>query len=284
MISIISSNAELPSEAFNEDERAPGEDNLQWLSRNMPRGNNAVCVMVGGTDPTSFRLRTAQAHARHDMMPSHWSHVMLLDEAADQIGSTVVHEISLNPLNGFGFPPRRNGVQEGVLSTYGDAGEFPNIALLKIPVKRKEVLEGLSRFEKQRAVLDPVGLIVQWLAYLWGVSNSPNPLLQRIGIPSAAVLEVVIGAAGYDITPGLESRSSCPEAIWQAAKWWHEYYGEQNRTELTGAYYVGHKLDGRETAAAPAATKQSATTPAASKTSTSKRSSAKKSSTKQGRK
>lgn len=243
MISIVCSDAKAPSQSFNEVPRKPAEDNLQWLSRNLDGGDNAVCVMVGGVDPISFRLRTAQSHARHDMMPSHWSHVMLLDKVAKSVGTTAVHEISLDPPRGFGFPPPTNGVQKGRLSTYRDPEEFPNIAVLEIPVARQEVMDVLYRFQKQRAVLDPIGLTVQWLAYLWGVSNSPNPLLQRAGIPSAAMLEVVTGAAGYDITPGLESRSSCPEAIWQAAKWWYEYYGEQNRTELRGAYYVGHRLE-----------------------------------------
>jgi hypothetical protein len=56
------------------------------------------------------------------------------------------------------------------------------------------------------------------------------------------MLEVVFGAAGFDLTPGLESRSSCPEAIWQAAKWWHEYYTRENRKGLRGAYCLGHLL------------------------------------------
>jgi hypothetical protein len=244
MIAIISSNAKQPSQAFADSPRQNGEDNLQWLSRNMPPDDgNAVCVMVGGTDPLSFRLRVAQSHVRHDMMPSHWSHVMLLDKVTKGVGSTVVHEISLSPANGFGFPPPTNGVQKGRLKAYRDAVLYPNVAVLKIPVALKGVVEALSRFDVQRAVLDSVELTVHWLAYLWGVANSPNPLFQRLGIPSAAMLEVVVGATGYDITPGLESRSSCPEAIWQAAKWWYLYYGEQNRTELSGAYNVGHRLE-----------------------------------------
>jgi hypothetical protein len=91
-------------------------------------------------------------------------------------------------------------------------------------------------------VLDGVDLTLRWLAYVWGVARSGNPLLDGMGIPSAAMLEVVIGAAGFDLTPGLESRSSCPEAIWQAAKWWHEYYVDQKRSPITGAYFIGHKL------------------------------------------
>jgi hypothetical protein len=51
---------------------------------------------------------------------------------------------------------------------------------------------------------------------------------------------VVLGAAGFDLTPGLESRASCPEAIWQAAKWWHKYYEDQKRAPLSGAYCCGH--------------------------------------------
>ena len=95
---------------------------------------------------------------------------------------------------------------------------------------------------KQRAVLDAIDLIVQWLAYVWGVARSANPLLDGLGIPSAAMLEIVIGASGFDLTPGLESRSSCPEAIWQAARWWHEYYTGQKKSGLTGAYYTPHEI------------------------------------------
>ena len=240
---LLSSDAAKPSKSFSEVPRNAGEDNIQWLGRNLTGGGDAVCVLVGGTDPLSFRLRAAQSYVRHDLMPSHWSHVMLLDKLSKNLGSTVVHEISLDPPRGFGFPPPTNAVQKGRLGAYGDAAEVPNVAVLNIPVPLKDVQENLQRFQMQRTVLDAVALTVNWLAYLWGAPNSPNPLQQRTGIPSAAMLEVVVGAAGYDITPGLESRSSCPEAIWQAAKWWHLYYAEQKRNELSGAYTLGHKLD-----------------------------------------
>jgi hypothetical protein len=103
-------------------------------------------------------------------------------------------------------------------------------------------MEALESFQRQRAVLDGVELIVRWLTYVWGVARAGNPLLDGYGVPSAAMLEIAFGVAGYDLTPGLESRSSCPEAIWQAVKWWHEYYVQQNRPALSGAYDVGHTL------------------------------------------
>jgi hypothetical protein len=244
MINILSSNAHAASRAFNEAQRKASETNIQWLERNMPSGDNqSILVMVGGRTQTSFRLRIAQSHVRHDLLPSYWSHVVLLGKPAKNLGSTKVYEISLEPPQGFGNPTPNNGVQEGRLARYEDASEYPNVAVIAVPVTLKEILSALERFKMQRAILDAVDLMVRWLAFAWGVSRSGNPLLDGAGVPSAAMLEIAIGAAGFDLTPGLESRSSCPEAIWQAAKWWHEYYEGQNKQGLSGSYFTPHKLE-----------------------------------------
>ncbi|MEK6410435.1 MAG: hypothetical protein AABN34_26225 [Acidobacteriota bacterium] len=161
-------------------------------------------------------------------------------KTAKNVTASPVYEISLEPQAGFGFPTPTNGVQKGKLSHYRDPARYPNIATLGVPVPEKEVLKALERFQMQRAVLDAVDLVVRWLAFAWGVAHNGNPLLDGQGIPSAAMLEIVFGAAGFDLTPGLESRSSCPEAIWQAAKWWHEYYQRDQGVALTGAYYTPH--------------------------------------------
>ena len=59
-------------------------------------------------------------------------------------------------------------------------------------------------------------LIVRWLAFVWGAGRAGNPLLEGYGVPSSAMRKS--SSALSDTTaPGLESRSSCPEAIWQAA-------------------------------------------------------------------
>ena len=243
MINLLSSNAGSRSKDFTEAKRKSGQDNLAWIAENIPGGTDqTVVVMVGGKSSTAFRLRLAQSHVRTDLLPSYWSHVFLLDKSAKNPGSTKIHEISLEPREGFGFPAPDNGVQVGKLSQYANAEAYPNIAVLNVPVKLNEVLESLGRFKKQRAVLDGVDLIVHWLAYVWGVARSPNPLFDGLGIPSAAMLEIVVGACGFDLTPGLESRSSCPEAIWQAATWWHEYYKDQNKPGLTGAYFTPHQI------------------------------------------
>jgi hypothetical protein len=238
MINILSSRAKAPSKAFKDPvPRKEGEDNISWLSRNLPTGDVSHIVLVGGNSLSSFRLRLAQAHLRHDLVPSYWSHAFLLRPSKSLAGSSII-EISLEPEKGFAFPTPTNAVQTGKLTSYRDPVRYPNIAVLGVPVAPAEVTNALVRFQMQRAVLDAVDLVVKWLAYSWGVSRSGNPLMDGQGIPSSAMLETVFGAAGFDLTPGLESRSSCPEAIWQAAKWWHEYYERDNRPRITGAFFT----------------------------------------------
>jgi hypothetical protein len=244
MINILSSDALSQSKAYVEVKRERNENNIQWLRRNLPPiENKSLLVMVGGRTQIDIRLRFAQAQVRSDLRPSKWSHVMLVKTPAELETSTV-SEISMDPAKGFGFPAASNGLQEaGTLARYSSTKRFPNIAVIAVPVPLEEIEKSLKQFRMQRAVLDGVDLIVRWLAYVWGVGRSSNPLLDGFGIPSAAMLEIVIGANGFDVTPGLESRSSCPEAISQAAKYWYEYYDKQKKTGLVGAYWAPHLID-----------------------------------------
>ncbi len=242
MIHIISSNTAAKSTRLREVRRKTGEHNLTWIQRNLTSTDGTTIVLVGGRSQVAFRLRTAQAYIRHDLLPSYWSHAMLMNNPARKFARTSVFEISLEPALPLGFPPPTNGVQTSNLSLYRDPQKYPNICILNVPVALSDVMAALKRFQMQRAVLDAVDLLIRWLAYVWGVTHTVNPLLENHGIPSAAMLEVVFGAVGFDLTPGLESRASCPEAIWQAAKWWNGYYEQQNREPLAGAYYCEHNL------------------------------------------
>lgn len=247
MLGILCADTDESNEDLKEEPRADHEDNLHWLARTLGSSEGVVqVVLIGGVSGVALRLRIAQSQARHDLSPSHWSHVMLLDRPSRSLGETRVWEVSLEPQEGFGFPPVANGLQEGRLGRYADGRQYPNIAAIRLPewqaFTRQAIEAARERFVKQRAVLDAVDLMVRWLAYLWGAGRATNPLVEGVGVPSAAMLEVVFGAAGFDVTPGLESRSSCPEAIWQAAKWWHDYYKRDERPGPSGFYHVGHKL------------------------------------------
>ncbi len=243
-MSTLSSRAKSINKEFTERKRTRGETNLEWLSSHW-QDDRVALLLLGGTGLVDFRLRVAQSHLRNDLTPSHWSHVALMGQGdAKDLATTPVYEISLMPAEGFGFPPASNGVQKTVLGRYADTKNFPNIAILYLPasVAPKQLMDSLERFQQQRIVLDAVQLLVAWLAYVWGAGRAGNPLLDGMGIPSSAMLETVTGAEGFDLTPGLESRASCPEAIWQSARWWHDYHKENKEGAITGAFCRTHSL------------------------------------------
>jgi hypothetical protein len=140
------------------------------------------------------------------------------------------------------------------LGEYDDPAAFPNIAVLRVPVPYSAVDAAITRFQHQRTVMDALELTLAWLAFAWGVGATGNPLLAGLGVPSAAFVEYVVVAAGYDLVPGFPSRSSCPEAIWQSARWWHEFpraasveLSEEspepkNLGPISGAYDAEHYL------------------------------------------
>jgi hypothetical protein len=77
----------------------------------------------------------------------------------------------------------------------------------------------------------------------WGVGVPASPLAEGSGIPAAAVLEAAFAANGFDLIPCLESRSSSPEAIWQAAAWWQDFYEKgAGKKAIRGAYSAKHDL------------------------------------------
>ncbi|XXF78301.1 hypothetical protein P2318_00665 [Myxococcaceae bacterium GXIMD 01537] len=244
MLEIRSSPATRPNPHFREQARPRRQGNLAWLTRAAGKARPAkpgtALVLLGGDDPVSFRLRVAQSHMRHDLTPSRFSHVVLM-EAGGGVADEG-WEVSLEPAGGFGYPPRTNGVQRAILRRYDDAKSFPNVALLHVPVEWRLVSRALDQFMRQRAVLDTVELVTSWLPYVWGAGRAGNPLLEGKGLPSAAMVEVVLSAAGFELTPGVSSAGSTPEAIWQSARWWHEYPGAGDRAPLTGAWNMDHVL------------------------------------------
>ena len=252
MLNLRTSSAQTASRAFRPLSRRVGEDNMHWLSRVAGKrlSDKGAChlVLLGGVDPTAFRLRVAQSHVRHDLSPSHWSHVVLLDGSAKGSKSTNVYEVSLTPVGGFGFPPPTNGIQEVPLETYANAKAWPNIAVIHVPMPNAEALgdKGVAgivdRIRGERGVVDLPGLVVSWLAFVWGIGATGNPLFNGQGIPSAVLAEHVLATVGIDITPGLASQSSCPEAVWQAARWWQGYYKTARSIDVEGVWCIKHRI------------------------------------------
>ncbi len=191
------------------------EGNRRWLSR---VGARQGVVLLGGATLAHFRIRVAQSHLRQDLLPSFWSLAGILD------GDRAFHSAPLDDLGSASLVPLKNGVQLCSMADYDDPEEFPNIAVVQFGKQDAAIRRNVGRVQTQRSVVDLPTLILRWLGFVWGAGQRSNPLFEGQGLPSSVLVETVYGMARIELTPGLSSSSSCPEAIWQTAKWWRQYY------------------------------------------------------------
>ncbi|MGF7212777.1 hypothetical protein GGE65_007412 [Skermanella aerolata] len=189
--------------------------NTEWLDRH---NNKDGILLLGGTSVDHFRVRVAQSSLRRDMLPSFWSLCGILINDGESVVSAPFD------LSDVSAVPSCNGIQECPIEKYKDPRRYPNIALIRFAETHKNVHRDIARVQGDRSIIDLPALMLPWLGFIWGASGSANPLQNGTGVPSAAFVETVFAMAGFELTPGLSSASSCPEAIWQSAKWWASYY------------------------------------------------------------
>lgn len=192
--------------------------NLTWLEST---GYRDGVLLLGGTSIVDFRMRVAQSELRQDLLPSFWSTCGLLID-----GKTLM-TARVDAISNSSARVERNGLEAvplEVTSSYGDPTRYPNIAILQFTDDHAAIKDHVARIGQERNIVDLLAQIVAWLGYCWAVGGSNNPLMQGQGIPSATLVERAHGLAGIDLSPGLPSASSCPEAIWQAARWWYKEY------------------------------------------------------------
>lgn len=206
--------------------------NVAWLRRarrDHGIGEIGDVVLIGGKSVVDFRVRIAQSHARHDLTPSYWSTVGLLASATRMV--TVPLSSGADP----SVIPATNAITSVALSEFDDTNRYPNIAVVRFPGAQTSVLEAADKLRTQRSIADLPALVVAWLAFVWGTGGSPNPLLIGLGHPSAVLVETLFGLVDVELTPGLASASSCPEAIWQSVKWWQDFYTQAVAGEPEGS-------------------------------------------------
>ncbi|MDQ0015855.1 hypothetical protein J2W23_004256 [Variovorax boronicumulans] len=232
---------------FTEFEREGRETNTQWGARAVAHmktgGSNdwTYIVLLGGSDSMSFRVRVAQSHLRSDMLPSYWSQALLVELTGDSVANANAIHVPLLQPDGPEFAARTNGVVVQPLSDFDDPVRFPNIAVVAIPVAQSLILKCVESFRRSRPTLDALEHVVRWLAFAWGAARTPNPLHENYGLPSSCMLETVCAAANFDLTPGLESRASCPEAIWATARYWQKYIEKFSGRAPAGRYWRPHR-------------------------------------------
>lgn len=225
MISIRHSPDAHANDQLKETPAAANETNRAWLKRIKATSG---LLLLGGNSVAHFRIRVAQSQLRNDLTPSFWSIVGILD------GDQAFLSVPLDLQQEASLVPRNNGIGRCLLKDYDDPALFPNIAVLRFSGSHDAILKYVEKVKQQRSIVDLPSLMLPWLGYIWGAGQRGNPLLEGQGLPSAAFVETVYGIAGVDLTPGLSSSASCPEAIWQSAKWWRQYYEATAGAEPSG--------------------------------------------------
>jgi len=224
-------NSSSPDSANNQklkrQQAKKNETNRQWLSRILKLGNfdSSGLLLIGGNSVADFRIRVAQSHLRHDLTPSYWSIVGIL------IDGDKFYSVPLDWGNDLSEVPHRNAIELCSMKDFDDPIHYPNIALIRFATNVKPIADYSERLKMQRNIVDLPALVIAWLEFVWAVGDKGNPLVDGKGLPSAVFAETVYGIAGIELTPGLATPSSCPEAIWQAAKWWSAFYSEMSRIE-----------------------------------------------------
>jgi len=213
------------------------ERNGAWFDQHARAG---AVILVGGATLTDFRVRVAQSHLRSDLYPGFWS----LAGIADGDGSMWTAPLSSG--SDASAIPSTNAIQCLPLSSFDDAKRFPNVAAIRFSTNGQPVLENVLTIRGQRSIVDLPSLLVPWLAFAWGTAARSNPLYEGVGLPSAVMVQTAFAMSGMELSPGLTSTSTCPEAIWQAALWWHDYY--RKTADISGTGHAAQGADAADTA------------------------------------
>ncbi|HUL73171.1 MAG TPA: hypothetical protein VLT86_08715 [Vicinamibacterales bacterium] len=200
-----------------------GQGNAKWLAA---RAQPGAVVLLGGAGLDHFRLRVAQSHLRHDLLPSFWSLAGIVASST----SFLTVPITIRDASAV---PATNGVETVRFAQVDDPEVFPNAAVLQFASPAGAIVANVRRLMRQRSALDLPTLMLPWLGFIWSAGTRRNPLIEGGAMPSAALVQTAFGMAGIELTPGLASGSNCPEAVWQSALWWHDYY--QKTADVSGA-------------------------------------------------
>lgn len=191
----------------------------------------AFIVLLGATDLVGFRLRVAQSHYRSDALPSFFSHALLALRKGERISLLHAPLFPAEP----GSVPRRNGIEKLSFAALDrQPGLYANLALLYLPLSKvADLFTAAQNLQRARLADDFVSPIPTWLAYVWLCNGHTNPLLNGVGLPSAMFVEACYAACERDLVPGASQRIICPEAIWQAVRFWSKSFpGVKGRFEL----------------------------------------------------
>lgn len=222
-MALISRSATSEANKGLQQDDAKSGGNKKWI------GDADGIILIGGASLADFRIRVSQSTLRGDMLPSFWSQCGIL--LGDGLFASVPLDLDARSKDAAATRdddvsaiPRVNAVRYCSLDEIDNPQRYPNIAVIRFARKHDEVHQHIVQLSHNRSILDIPALMLPWLGFIWGTSGAGNPLINGMGLPSSAFVETVFAMANFELTPGLSSASSCPEAIWQSAKWWTGFY------------------------------------------------------------
>jgi hypothetical protein len=200
-------------------------------------------VLVGGRKPAELIVRQAQSHLRIDQLASYWSHAAILVHVSTDLVDAEGVEVALDPTADEPQVPERNGVTRFRLDQFLDDDRCPNFALATLRLGPGADSAAAHRLAtaadeplRERSRFPFLDWLAAWRAHTTAPYRFPNPSLQDVPHPGAALCEYVLEAARIDITPGGEGQNSCPETIWATLVRWRERLA--NTGVLLDAHYV----------------------------------------------
>lgn len=189
----------------NKIQRVSGLSNMEFLKKYAKAG----CVgLFGGSSGVDKAIRIGQREMDDEAKPSLWSHVAVFEgERID--GEQWLLESDFE----VGKGQLRNGVQENRIVKYGDEKEWPNLGVLDLGLKDREV---------QRIVVAGLDLVAKRTKYdLHGILQTYWAMMRKTmdkgqdknSTFCSAFVRAVFKHAGVDLVPGVAVQHTLPEHV-----------------------------------------------------------------------
>jgi len=189
----------------NKIHRASGLTNKEFLRKYAKAG----CVgLFGGSSSVDRAIRVGQRKLDDEAKPSLWSHVVVFE--GDRIdGEQWLLESDFE----MGKGQLRNGVQENRIEKYADEKEWPNLAVLDLGLKDREVtrivVAGLDLVAK-RTKYDLHGILQTYWAMMRKTMDKGR---DKDSTFCSAFVRAVFQHAGIDLVPGVAVQHTLPEHV-----------------------------------------------------------------------
>lgn len=189
----------------NKIHRVSGMSNLEFLKRYAKAG----CVaLMGGSSAVDRAIRVGQREMDDEAKPSLWSHVAVFEgERIDGEQWLIESDFEVGKMS------LRNGVQENRIEKYGSEKEWPNLGVLDLGLKEKEVqrivVAGLDLVAR-RTKYDLQGILQTYWAMMRKTMDKGREKESRF---CSAFVRAVFQHAGVDLVPGVAVQHTLPEHL-----------------------------------------------------------------------